>query len=269
MTSLVSWIGIDSRGQSSVYIASDSRISWNDGKTWDYGRKIFASRKHPDILGYIGDVQFPSLVLGQLIDMIDDDLLFANADSPQTKQNKLSSIIRRAFKDYPKEKSHPFTIVYCTRENSGMASIFHVSTLSWQQNRTWLQQWLEIPKESGIIKGLGSGRESIESWYSKWSKTNEGRTSRSVFSAFCDSLKSGEDKRSGGAPQLVGIYRKGTGESFGIIYNRKRYLLGLPVDKDEKLDVVEWRNDIFERCDWRTKKVITGAQRHSRPRELE
>lgn len=226
MTSLVSWVGVDSRAFSSIYIASDSRLSWKDGKTWDFGRKLFASRKYPDILGYVGDVQFPSLVLGQVIDMVDANLLFADDDSPQTKQDKLSSIIRRAFKDYPKEKSHPFTIVFCTRENSGMASIFHVSTLSWQASGKWLQQWLDVPRESGIIKGLGTGRTSIESWHSRWSNTKEGRTSRSVFSAFCDSLKSGEDKNSGGAPQLVGIYQRTAGESFGIIYKRKRYLLG-------------------------------------------
>jgi hypothetical protein len=70
MTSLVSWIGVDSLAPASIYLASDSRISWGNRLTWDYSRKLFASRNHPEILGYFGDVLFPSQVLGQLIDLV-------------------------------------------------------------------------------------------------------------------------------------------------------------------------------------------------------
>jgi hypothetical protein len=77
-----------------------------------------------------------------------------------------------------------------------------------------------------------------------------GRTSRAVFSAFCDSFRSGTDSFSGGAPQLVGLYRKGVGESFGIIYQNARYLFGVPAGPDEAaLMALEWRNELFERCD--------------------
>jgi hypothetical protein len=70
MTSLASWIGIDSRGQSSIYIVSDSRISWGENAVWNYGRKVFASRTTPEIFGYCGDVLFPSMFLSQVVDSI-------------------------------------------------------------------------------------------------------------------------------------------------------------------------------------------------------
>ena len=144
-----------------------------------------------------------------------------------------------------------------------------MSTLSWKRYEGWTEKrWIDLPEKSGIIDVFGSGEEVINKWYSYWSKTRQGRTSRSVFSAFCDALQSGEDKRSGGAPQLVGVYRKGAAESFGIIYKNNRYLFGLPVDVSDNLDAVEWRNSLFERCDWRTMKPLEGAQRHSRPRGL-
>ena len=268
MTSLVAWIGVDSRCPSSVYLASDSRISWGEEGDWDYGRKLFASRKYPDILGYIGDVLFPSQILGQAVNLIDADLLFDTNDCHHSKHNKLSSIVKGSFVGYPIKQRRSFTIVYCSREGSGMYCIFHMSTLSWSFNRGWTEGWLDLPTESGVIRNLGSGEQSVERWYSRWLRTREGGTSRSVFSAFCDSLQSEEDKFSSGGPQVVGIYQKGPSETFGLIYKGKRYLLGLPMHLDGNYDGVEWRNSLFERCDWRTMERIPGAQRHSRPRGL-
>lgn len=44
MTMLVSWIGVDTHGPSSVYIAADSRISWTQEHKFDFGKKVFASK---------------------------------------------------------------------------------------------------------------------------------------------------------------------------------------------------------------------------------
>jgi hypothetical protein len=59
------------------------------------------------------------------------------------------------------------------------------------------------------------------------------------------------------------------GESFGIIYQNARYLLGLPTASEEAvLMEVEWRNELFERCDALSMERISGAQRHARPKHL-
>ncbi|MCI0577661.1 MAG: hypothetical protein L0331_15855 [Chloroflexi bacterium] len=270
MTSLVAWVGVDSRGPASIYLVSDSRISWGSGQVWDYGRKLFTSTKYPDILGYYGDVLFPSQALGRVIDFIDADLLLDTGDLPRVRHEKIATVIKSSLKDYPLNQvtAKTFTIVYCTRENEGMAANFHLSSLKWSSADGWREEWLPIPSKSGIIRSFGSGEKPFAKWYSRWNNTKEGRTSRSVFSAFCDALHSSEDKLSGGAPQLVGIYRKDIGKTFGIIYNNERYIFGLPVTESDKLQTLEWRNSLFERCDWHTKEPLQDVQRHKRPRGL-
>ena len=267
MTSLIGWIAVDSRGPASIYLASDSRISWGSENVWDCGRKLFASRKYPEILGYCGDVLFPTQVLGQIIDLIDNELCLDLFDTPDVKRNKIFKIIMDSFSGYPADVAKEFTVVYCTRENDGMNSSFNLSTLNWSKS-SWSEQWLPLPTESGVITTLGSGTAFISKWYDRWSHTTEKRTSRSVFSAFCDSIQSGDDKNTGGAPQLVGIYRKGSAESFGIMYKNQRFLLGLPIEGSNKCESVEWRNCIFERCDWRNMERLEGSQKHKRPRGL-
>lgn len=272
MTSFVAWIGVDSRAPASIYLASDSRISWtkNDPLNchWDYGRKLFASTKYPEILGYYGSVVFPSHVLAQIMDLIDSDLLFQESYEPQKKLQLILSIVRRSFKHYPLQNDEPFTIVYCTRESDNMFSVFHTARIDWSKQKGWKHSWLETPSRSDVILTGGSGTQSINHWYERWKKTSEKGTSRSVFSAFCDSLNSGEDKYSGGAPQIVGIYRTGPAKTFGVIYESKRYIFGINVDKSDSLAQIEWRNSLFERCDWKTKKRFSGAQNHKRPEIL-
>lgn len=268
MTTLIAWLGVDSRKPSSLYLASDSRISWSNEQKWDYARKIFASTNTPDILGYYGDVIFPSQVLGQILELIENGLLFSELDTAIIKQSKVFDIVKSSFKDYPKEQHREFTIVYCTRENDGMESVFYVFTLGWKSLTGWNENRLNLPDTSGIIESFGSGGKFVEKWHERWNNTKEKGTSRIVFGAFCDSLYSADDPRSGGAPQLAGLYRVGNGKSYGIIYRNERFVFGLPAIENENLGCLEWRNTIFERCDWQTKEPLPLAQKHLRPRGL-
>jgi hypothetical protein len=272
MTSLVAWIGIDSRGPTSAYLASDSRISWqsNSSQAWDMGPKLFSARnhEHPEILGYCGDVTFPSLVLKQAVDRINRNVIFSRDDPPHAKQDKISKFIKASFEGYPPERRGAFTVLYCTRQHSGMSASFHFWSLNWAPESGWRAQIHEIPKESGLVVALGSGGSSVREWSSRWANSDVGRTSRSIFSAFCDSLQSQKDRLSGGPPQLVGVYRKGPAETFGIIYNNMRYFDGTPAHEDQDWSGIEWRNSLFERCDWKTLLPMEGAQRHARPRGL-
>lgn len=244
--------------------------SWQGTKTWNYGRKLFASSRYPDILGYFGDVLFPSQVLGQVVDLIDTNLLLNEKDEPRTRFEKISNLVAKSFGEYPQSELayQTFTIAYCTRENEGMNSVFHLALLSWNKATGWNEEWPDIPQQSSIIRSFGTGEKSIAKWYAYWNKTTEARTSRVAFSALCDAIQSNEDGFTGGAPQLVGIYRKGVGEALGVIYKNERFIWGLPVEESEQLNSVEWRNSIFERCDWRTKEPLQGAQRHKRPKGL-
>jgi hypothetical protein len=74
MTSLVAWVGADSHGPASLNIAADSRISWAVRRSaayhWDQGKKVFASSTVPLVIGFVGDVLFPALVLPGIIDLV-------------------------------------------------------------------------------------------------------------------------------------------------------------------------------------------------------
>lgn len=267
MTSLAVWVGIDSRGPASFYFTSDSRISWGSNLSWNYGRKLFASQKHPDIFGYCGDVLFPSLILGQVITMMDSGIIFVSQESPEEKFKWILSLIQKAFHELPEGFQNAFHIVYCSRFGEGMISRFEIYSLKWNSKNGWISSQPQIPEKSDLVLSLGSGQKVIQENHLCWQKTEVKNTSRSVFSAFCDSLETGLDPYTGGAPQLVGLYRKESARNFGVIYKDQRYLLGLPVDK-VNFNTVEWRNCLFERCDPLTKQRLPKAQPQPRPKSL-
>lgn len=265
MTTLVAWCGVDSRGPASIYLASESRISWGKAIYWDYGRKVFASSTTPDIFAYAGDVLFPSLVLGQIIELIEKGLCFDPVDTAEIKKQKIFQILKDAFINYPKSEQRNFTIVYCTRENLGMDSVFWAFTIIWDCKKGWAEDSKEMPQKSDVIARFGSGGKFLDKWQTVWNMTTEKGTSRIVFSAFCKALYKSEDPHSGGSPQLVGLYRKGNGKTFGIIYKGKRYLLGSPIITEPvnlKNPDIEWRNDLFENCSGYTKKRLLEEQKH-------
>jgi hypothetical protein len=270
MTSLASWIGIDSRGQSSIYIVSDSRISWGENAVWNYGRKVFASRTTPEIFGYCGDVLFPSMFLSQVVDSISIGQLGDLID-PHGRAEKLLRSAQASREGFPRiGDEDSFSILYCSRSGVGMTSCFRAFLIRYSsKDGSWSLSEEEIPSKSGKIIALGSGSQAIAEWDQRWKASSQGGTSRAFFSAFCDSLASRSDPKTGGAPQLVGIRRSLPAEHYGIIWHEQRYLLGLEAsNEDTCYDAAEWRNELFERCDFYTMKAVSGAQRHSRPREV-
>jgi len=269
MTSLICWIAVDSRGQSAVYLASDSRISWPSNDIWDRGRKVFACHNFPELLGYMGQVSFPSQALSQVQDLIEAGCLFeANATSEE-KRVAIFDVVKSSFLNYPSDRDKHFTIVHTTRDSEGMDATFRVFTLSWN-GIGWQEETHPVPVASGLVRAWGSGKAVIEKWQYRWMNNQQGgRTSRSAFSAFCDALESGEDPLTGGAPQLVGLYRgEGGGAILVVIYNGSRYVLGVPVTNQALLSKVKWYNSLFECCDGQTMNLLDNAQRHPRPKGL-
>src|SRR4051812_36635979 len=119
MTTLLAWGAADDHGLTAVYLAADSRISWGTNQKWDFGRKVFASKKHPDILGYCGEVSFTTQVLSQVIDMIDNGIIYNNGDNANKKFEKIYNSIKKSFEGYPLQFALPvLTIVYCTQEEN-------------------------------------------------------------------------------------------------------------------------------------------------------
>jgi hypothetical protein len=254
MTCLIAWIGVDSRGPSSCYLAADSRFSWEKKVAWDGGRKIFCSRKSPDIWGYYGDVVFPTVVINQIIDAIDENQMSADPRS----QTDFEWAFRHQLADYPLQKIGAFGVVHCRRIGCGVGSSFQIRHLSWDPTGQWKEETLELPPMSGLVGKFGSGATKFSHWSNKFKKSDVGGTSRAVFQAFCTMLHEGSDPNTGGAPQLVSLFRIGNGKLHGIVWNSDVWLAGLRLSNATLS--VEVLNSQFERCDPITMKRLDDAQ---------
>lgn len=267
MTSVVIWIGVDTRGPTSTYIATDSRFSWqfpDRTEEWDAGRKTFASSRFPDIAGYWGDVLFPIVALSQYFTNLDAGAVCRSDSTAGDRFQAMQESVRLAFRMVPMNQRRSFTIIYGSREGLGMASTFNLHSISWSPLHEWTSEQFDLPSSSAAVKFGGSGAHVTRLHLEEWQKSTQGGTSRAVYGAFVDGLKASKDPLSGGAPQLVGLYRIGNGRSFGTVIDRQRFLHGAPVTSSMPVDDIEWRNELFERVSGTTRERLPRAQRHVR-----
>lgn len=270
MTSVIAWLAVDSRGPAAIYLASDSRISWgNRGLSWNHGRKVFAAHRYPEIFAYCGDVLFPSLLLGQITELIDANILFMPDTPPERRADAICTVLQGSFSSYPRAVDvvgAQTSILYCNRTGIGMSASFRAFLLTCSPSTGWAANPLPLPDGSSIIHASGSGASAAQEANRLWqNKSNEVPKSRYVFGAFCDTLTSESDPRSGGAPQLVGLYRKAGGRDFGVIFRGKRYFQGIELPDQIEGSDVEWRDELFQRADVMTLNRLGGAQIHARP----
>lgn len=264
MTLIISWIGVDDKrdGKSiaSLYIASDSRYSWGNSSVYDYGIKVFGSTRYPEIFGFCGDVLFPSIILGQLLPQIDSGLIFDDFDNGLTKNSKVCSYINTSLHSYPKIfLNGSFTILHGTRTGKE----FKCFKTQYSQSKGLVNEEIILPLVSTKICSEGSGRKEFDDNFLKWEneRHNNYRTSRGVFHCLNDTLKNIKDPRTGGLPQIVGLYRIQNSRLFGIVSNEKKYIYGKESSEDIYSTRIEWRNENFERINPDTSKILAGAQR--------
>lgn len=264
MTLIISWIGVDDKKDgkeiSSIYIASDSRYTWGNSEKFDNGIKVFGSTKFPEIFGFCGDVLFPSTILGQLIPQIDNGILIDELDNCEHKNEKVFNFIYSSLEMYPKKfLGNSFTILHGTRFDKEFR-LFKTtfSIISGLQN-----QEIKLPRISTKVFSGGSGSPEFDKNWLKWNeeKHNDFRTSRGVYHCLDQTLKTIKDKRTGGLPQIVGLYRIKNTRLFGIIENGTKYVYGKESSEDIKSEKIEWRNENFERMNPNTLKILEGAQR--------
>jgi hypothetical protein len=267
MTSLVAWVGADPRGPASLNIAADSRITWRPENSaahhWDQGKKVFASSSVPLVIGFVGDVLFPALVLPGVIDRIDRGVFRPDGSVVEG----VISALRRGWRDYPPVERRDVNVYVAYRAGERMSCRFQLTFLSYRTGSAmgWTARDIPVPASSAFLKIDGSGKAAVNEALAAWQETSAADTSRAVFSGFVDAVTARVDPNSGGAPQLGCIYRTGPGRLLGIIHDSQRYFAGARLIGDEALDGVEWRNALFERADGHTKKRLPGAQLQPRP----
>ncbi len=257
MTTLICWAALDARGPSALYIATDSRISWSSTAVrWDRGQKLTVGWQGTGILAFAGDVTFGQ---GLLLEMSKNRL----AD------DQFEEYLQELSSNYPIDSIKETEIILARRDGKGMSAHFAVSTYKIK-GRLWSATNHSMPTEhSEIIHACGSGKAIALDELKKWVNQDvSGRTSRSVFSAFCDALRSGRDQQTGGPPQLAAIYRSRPAQEIGVVWDNKLYLGGKSPPPGMNLASVKWHNDLFEVCDPATLRRSDGAQLHARPKIL-
>lgn len=264
MTLIASWIGVDDKkgGKevASIYLASDSRYTWGNSGKFDYGIKVFGSTKFPEIFGFCGDVLFPSIILGQIIPQIDNGILLGASDNAGTKSNKIFSFIQTSLDTYPKGfLGESFTILHATRSEK----TFKLFKISYKANMQLRKDEISLGNISTKVFSGGSGSSEFDKNWEIWEseKHNDYRTSRAVYHCLFKTLKEIKDPRTGGRPQIVGLYRNKNARLFGIIENGKKYIYGKESSEDINSTSIEWRNENFERMNPETLKILEGAQR--------
>lgn len=276
MTSLLVWFASDVKTSAgtfvpaSVYIAADSRVTWDEGRTaWDRGKKVFTSATSPEIFGYCGDTRFAALVISQVVGAIDAGYLFHPDDDVQAKLSKVQQVIAMAWETFPEQHlQYETSIVHLTREGSNVSARFwmqeHVLPKSLKRlaMRSSSPHVAPMGEPSRVWLARGTGREnvldSIDSWNRRYSDRH---TSRAVFKAFCDAITNGNDKFTGGPPQLASIFRIGPGRPHGVIWGNQRFFEGLPTVSQTAKNGVPWRNNSFEIVNPKTKSLALGAPR--------
>lgn len=262
MTSLAAWVGVDQRGPASLYIATDSRISWGDTHFWDSARKTFSCHESPDIFGYVGYVFFPILLLPTVIEMLSLERVKYNS-SVVARQEYLRSVIEHVWSSFPSRERYDLSIVHATRIGEGLGCEFGFQVLALDsKSGTVKAERIPIPNRSSHLTFLGSGERRMKSMSVEWAASDSGGTSRAQFSSFCDALEEKQDRYSGGAPQLVALYRKSFGITLGVSWNDGLYINGMAVHDGVSIQGVSWRNRLFEHVGVDHKR-FAGAQVHA------
>ena len=270
MTLIASWVATDDKPTgkriSAVYFCSDSRFSWTiSGKVFDMGKKVYACSQYPEIFCFCGDVDFPTTTLQSLITEIDNGILFGPEERFVKKKQFVADFITQALDQYPREVLAQCFVIY---HASCICQEFYMAEYRYDGCGIVTKD-INLPSESSIAFADGSGKQLFDKlWYdANKPSVNEQFTSRNAYNCFIRTLDEAANnpndvnlKMVGGSPQLVGLYRKGKTQIYGIIRNGERYIQGRKVAYNPNLSRIEWRNDNFERVDPQTMKLLKGAQ---------
>jgi hypothetical protein len=264
MTSLAAMVARDSRGPSSLYLMTDSRITWGESSQhWDAGRKTFASPVGADIFGYCGDAYFMPMTLGQVISIAAAKILDLSSPEADMRHQLILSLLTPSLSMIKTKHVLPMTLFHGARDSELMTSRFRLWRSQFDpKTMSWSDEELVVEDRSYLAAINGSGKTHVESYERKVAKTSAAGTSRAAVHAFCSSLRSSADPFSGGAPQLVGLWRKGPARQFGFFWNGKSFVGGMQVTSDLDRESMDWFNHLFERCDGRTGQRLAGSSSH-------
>jgi hypothetical protein len=272
MTTVVGWIGCDSRAIASVNLATDSRVSWDKrGKVcWDRAQKTFSPVNSAEAFAYCGESLGMTQLISQGVSAIDAGYFGHDcaAGTNAVSDDVMIQWLEANYRSYPSEFSRESKVLRVIRDCQGMQSRFRGTVFVCDGDKKWHCESLILAQKSMPFVILGSGARALEKWLSRWERSEVAGTSRSIFSAFCDSVKSTDDPQTGGPPQLISLRRSGPAVRIGWTDGTRLYFAGTEILHFGGTGG-EWRNSEFEECCPQTKQLKLGRQRQPRPRGLD
>lgn len=259
MTLIIGWIACDNNREgkmpSALYFGSDSRYAWGRQHAFNYGKKVYASNRFPEIFAYCGSVTFANIILPPLINLIDSGAFFSG-QSADEKAHDVSAHFKAMTDAYVKDPALGQTVIlYGTKVNTRFFE-YRFSFI----NKTVKVEKLPLNDYSSIIAVEGSGVKPLEERLSH-PLLQKDLYSREICHYLADTIENNEEFSVGGIPQIVGLYRGiAVPQVFGFVKDGKSYLFGNEVDASQCDSSIAWRNTDFEIIDPNTLKLKEGAQ---------
>jgi hypothetical protein len=212
---------------------------------------------------------FGTQVLGQIVDLVDNGLLF----NPQARVDRRHSAALAAIEASHRRRHNApeqdFEIVHIGRQGSrsdtefhGWTTRFHAATGQWQDEVMII--------EAGKPLAFGSGAARFRERLAMRPAADGDGAASTMFSTFCECLARGADPLSGGSPQLAGLHRIDGARHIGVVWEGRKFLHGLPVDAIHS-GSLDWRDDKFEAIhgsSLKEKKLVQRLQRARTKRTL-
>lgn len=256
MTSFLAWLAVDSRKATQLYFASDSRRSFASGTHFDDCEKLFVASNSPDIFAMLGqDIGFPMEALPKICTLIDQGAVpHGICTSLHGRTDWVLDKLKQMKANKPGGGS--FSVFHGSRHSWGDHAVFGLSRHSYiASDDSWVNEEYELNKsQSHAIECDGSGgvqvREGIDD------RTESlGSVSRAYFSGFVVALKQGQDKRSGGPPQLVGLGSVGNGRRYGLVTTAGNFFRGRQLTVGDVPLGTQWRDEDLEPVDESGKSI--------------
>jgi len=262
MTSLVAWCGVDSRGPTSLYIATDSRVTAGHRIVSDGYRKTYVANHAAHIFGYCGDVFGPASTLPTVSEHLDRG---AVPTSVAQAQEQFRLAVEATWEGHSPAAVDTI-LVHGFRTGESRSEIeFGCQLVTLRAGSKALEfESVPMPPRSSRLAITGSGQAQVRRHLNLWvpvvRANRRDSTSRAVFSAFCDSLSEQADPHSGGPPQLVGLWAKGLPHNFGVIWKGGAYVSG--ARESQPGTASQYFDRHFQRVDYMG-RLLEGAQRHA------
>lgn len=260
MTTIASFATI-SHHYKKLYLMSDSRITWpiNGLPTFDNSTKIFPLKDGSDVFAYCGDSLFSLSVLSRIKTQLESYYDYVKSNNVDWKMEKVKAFLNMSLSHYPKdhltqniEITHFMAV---ENEFYGFRYCFNHET-----KKPFKEEKINVPNQTGFVDASGSGAADFRIQLTK-QFNNYGQHAYSIFYTFYEFIKSGNDPKTGGAPQIVQLGSDGKIKLIGIYSDGEINVLGESNEFWKNEYSIEIRSKFFELVDSEGERLTNEKDR--------